>query len=132
MFLLLLKDHHYAQNYKYNELEKLGVLRIFTVRESDTKKLIGYNSFFVSPNIHLKDCLDAVNDAIYIRKDSRKLKNGFIASDLIKYSETELKKSDVNRVIYLVPCDKKEKDWSKLISRIDYKDNSKMMIKELD
>ena len=76
---------------KYVELNKLGVLKIYTVRDDD--KLVGYFLVTVSPNLHYKSHLFAVNDIIYIDPEYR---GRTVAYRLFKYAESELKKLGVS------------------------------------
>ena len=69
----------------YATCEKIGVLRIFTVR--DDLKLVGYQIFMVSKHPHSKDSLQANQDILYLSPDSRK---GLLGYRFIKWCASQL------------------------------------------
>ncbi len=71
---------------RYLELEELGVLRTFTVR--DDGKLIGYFITFITPHIHYSDCVYALNDIMYVHPDYR---GGTVSYRLIKEALQDLR-----------------------------------------
>ena len=100
---------------RYYELEELGILKIFTVRDSGS--LVGYFACFVMPHLHYKDHYFATNDVIYISPEHRR---GFTALKLIKFAEKCLKEDGVS-VIQINT--KAHKSFSPLLERMGYKQN---------
>lgn len=56
---------------QYRKLEAAGILKVMALREDD--RLVGFNSFMVMPHLHYSQTIHAMNDAIYVRPDSRGL-----------------------------------------------------------
>lgn len=79
---------------KYQTLNAMGILRIFTAR--DNGKLVGYFLVMVTPHIHYKDHSFAVNDIIYVHPDCR---GGTVAYRLIRFVEKQLKADGVSVLI---------------------------------
>lgn len=55
----------------YSQIEKMGILKIFTCREEETNQLIGYCVYIVKPHLHYSTCLTAMQDILFIRQDRR-------------------------------------------------------------
>ena len=70
---------------RYIELDRIGVLRTFTVRWRG--ELVGVAVFFVSPNLHHRSSKWATCDAIWIRPDARR---PMVSMRLIRFSENML------------------------------------------
>ena len=79
---------------KYQQLEDLGVLHIYTAREEGY--LVGYCVMMVNTNLHYKDHKYALNDVIYVDPRSR---NKGLGRDLIQFTEEELGKEGVSVVM---------------------------------
>lgn len=77
----------------YKALSDEGALRIFTAR-ADDRELIGYSVYFLRNNLHYQSSLQAVQDILYVRPDSRG-----IGARLIKWCDTQLKRDGV-QVVY--------------------------------
>ena len=97
---------------RYYELEELGILKIFTVRDSGS--LVGYFACFVMPHLHYKDHYFATNDVIYISPEHRR---GFTALKLIKFAEGCLKEDGVS---VLVVNTKSHKPFHKLMEFLKF------------
>jgi len=76
---------------KYEALEKLGMVRIMTVRFLGT--LCGYFVSFLMPHMHYMKTYIAMNDLLYVSPDHR---GGTVAYRLIKKSITDLKELKVD------------------------------------
>lgn len=63
----------------YETLEKLGMLRIFTVRQwsGSQMALMGYQVFFINNHHHSKDVIAATQDILFMHKDVRKGLSGY-------------------------------------------------------
>ena len=97
---------------RYEELERLGVLQVFTARHEG--RLVGYFVMLVVPHLHYMDHLFAHNDIIYIDPEHRK---GFAAMKLIKFAEEELKKMGVSVMMVNI---KRHKPFDALLARMGY------------
>ena len=96
---------------RYEDMERAGVLKTFTVREDGA--LIGYAIFFVRENLHYNDVLWAANDIVFVRKDKR----GLTGIRLLKYAEQALRKMGCHVVSMHI---KREHDWGRLAGRLGY------------
>ena len=86
------KDIEFSPDYEtYLKMDELGMLRIYTARDSD-KNMLGYAVFFVRKNMHYKESLQAVQDILFIHPEARGFGRRFIP-----YCEEELKK-EVDRL----------------------------------
>lgn len=84
------QDIQLAPDYdSYLKIGEMGLLRIFTARE-ESGELIGYCIFFVRPNLHYKESLQAVQDVLFIHPEKR----GFGAS-FIEWCDEQLKAEGV-------------------------------------
>lgn len=75
----------------YYKLEDLGVLKIFTCRDSE--KLVGYFVVHIMPNIHSKGTVIAVADIIYLLKSYRSGTTGY---KLFKFAESCIREDGVS------------------------------------
>ena len=98
----------------YHNLEDQGKLKIFTARDDNGDKLIGYFVVILGNNIHYKDHLFAANDVIYLHKDYRK---GFAGIRLIKFAESYLKGDGVS---VLIINTKVHQPFDKVLDRIGF------------
>lgn len=74
--------------------ESRGILRTAALRRDG--RLVGYNSFCVSPHIHYRSTLHAVNDVIYVDPAER----GAAGVKLVRGTEAMLAALGVVKVIY--------------------------------
>ena len=96
----------------YLELQKTGNLVCITARDSGV--LVGYILFIVTPHLHYKSCMTAVEDIYFVRKDYRKGRTGI---KLFQFAEKYLKEQGVHRVIFGT---KVHLDNSKLFEYLGY------------
>lgn len=119
---------------RYQQLEDMGKLAIFTVRDDDL--LVGYSIFFVDAHIHYKNQLFANNDIIFLHKSYRnpftvkrallswtrrllmipKRTKG-IGEQLIDFSEDQLRIIGVTKVIWHI---KFRLNWFPILKRRGY------------
>jgi len=69
----------------YIRLEKLGVLRTYTVRWQG--ELVGVAVYFIAPNLHHHSTIWATSDAIWIRPDMRR---PLLGLRLLRHAEDDL------------------------------------------
>ena len=131
-----LLDDHYQElsvtkvfglnpNYdRYLELQDSGDLFCLTCRKDG--ELIGYIIYFVYRHLHYWDCLTAMEDVYFIRKDQRQ---GRIGLNLFKEAEKALKEHGVNRIN--ISC-KVHLDHTKIFEHLGYKFIEKHFTKLLD
>jgi GNAT superfamily N-acetyltransferase len=108
---------------KYEGLERNGGLRVYTAREDG--RLVGYSVFFLAWNMHYKSTLFGQNDVLYLTPEHRK---GTTGLRLIKFSEDELRKDRVDKVVWHV---KVANDWSAILERSGYQREEILMAKVL-
>jgi len=96
----------------YETLDSMGLLGVYTIRESGT--LVGYFVVVAKPHPHYKDHVFAVNDIIYIDPNYRKGLAGF---KLIKFVEKDLKTRGVS---VLVINTKVHKPFDVLLERLGF------------
>jgi GNAT superfamily N-acetyltransferase len=100
-------------NYEvYKNIEDAGILKVVTCRND--ADLIGYILFIVTPHLHYKSCITAVEDIYFVRKDYRKGRTGI---KLFQFAEKYLKEQGVHRVIFGT---KVHLDNSKLFEYLGY------------
>jgi hypothetical protein len=108
---------------RYKNLENLDMLFIATVR--DEGKLVGYSVFFITRHMHYNSTLMASNDILYLHPDYR---HGMSGIKLIKFSESQLKKLNVTKVLWHI---KFQKDFRKILYRMGYVDEDAIVGKIL-
>lgn len=79
----------------YRDLERRGQLQIAIMTLAG--KLIGYNVFFVTPPLHHKSTVWAVNDMVYLLPEHRR---GAAGIKLIAQAEKGLKAMGVRVILY--------------------------------
>lgn len=94
----------------YFTLEENGIMRCFTVR--DDSKLVGYCVYFVRPNMHYKQSVQAVQDVLFIKKDKRGHGREFI-----QWCDEQLKSEGIQVVYQHV---KAAHNWGPMIERQGY------------
>lgn len=87
-------------------------LRCFTSRKDGL--LIGYSIYFVRPNLHYKDSLQAVQDVLFILPEYR---HGRIGITLIKFCDEDLKREGVQVVYHHV---KAAHNFGPMLERLGY------------
>lgn len=128
----LLQNHYeelsVTKQYKLNpdyEVYKQNSGRIKIVICEDDGVTVGYIVFFVSPHLHYKDCLMAVEDIYYLKPEYRKGSTGI---KMFRFAEIYLKSVGVNMVKYST---KTHLDNSKIFEYLDYKFIEKVFIKAI-
>jgi GNAT superfamily N-acetyltransferase len=96
----------------YILLDDSGHLRVFTIRQDNDGKLIGYCIHHVFKHLHHCKSLVAVQDSIFIHKDHRGIGRAFIS-----WVDDQLKSEGVLAVYHYVSnnC-----DYSKALIEMDY------------
>jgi hypothetical protein len=79
---------------KARELERIGILKTLAMRREGV--LIGYNAFLITPHLHYRQILQAVNDVIYLDPAER----GSAGVRLIRGTEALLRELGVQRILY--------------------------------
>ena len=100
-----------------------GMLRCITCRSDE--RLIGYIIFIVTPHLHYKSCMTAIEDLYFVTKEFRKGRVGIM---LFKYAEKVLKERGVQRIVMHT---KVHLDNSKLFEYLGYKMTDKVFSKML-
>lgn len=108
--------HHYKQ------LERIGVLRVFTTR-TDLGSLIGYGVFILRSHPHQKTTLQAFQDLLFIDPDHR----GFGVS-FIGWIDHQLKAEGVQVTFHTVT---ERFDFSSLLLRMGYELTEKTFSRRL-
>lgn len=107
----------------YNNMTADGRLLFFTVRESETKRLVGYATIILSTDNQREGDYCAHQDAVFINKPYRR---GFAGVRLFKYIERECAARGVNRIYQSVtPAN----DFSPILERIGYTESTKIYAK---
>lgn len=109
----------------YQRMADQGRLRAVTVREADTRLLVGYIFFIITPQLHYKDCLLALEDVYFIHPEYRQ---GRVGIRLFKYAEEVLKRIGVQRIFLHT---KVHMDVGRLFEYLDYKFTDKVYVKTL-
>ena len=78
----------------YEQLEKIGMLTIYTVR-NDYDKLVGYAVFILRKHLHYKGHSWAANDIIWVHPDYR---DGKIGTNLVQFWEQDLQARGIHVV----------------------------------
>lgn len=107
----------------YKNADKKGALRVYLCYHDEL--IIGYIVFFISPNLHYKDCLLATEDIYYLAPEYRK---GTIGIKLFKFAEKHLKSLGVNMIRYST---KTHMDNSALFEYLDCKFIEKVFVKRI-
>jgi len=97
---------------RYLRIEEAGQLVVHTAR-TEEGLLKGYAIWLITPHLHYKSVLTAVNDIVYLAPEER----GGIGGPFLTYAEAELKKLKVQLVSLHI---KKMLDWSPLAPRLGF------------
>jgi len=89
-----------------------SVLRVFTVRDGGV--LRGYAVFFVIPNPHFADSLQAQQDALYLSPEARR---GTTGTDFMRWCDRELASDGVTTIIQFSSL---RRDIGRLLVRLGY------------
>lgn len=107
----------------YADADNNGMIRVFTARD-DGNKLVGYSIFFVRPNIHYKQSLQAVQDILFITKGRRGMGARFI-----KWCDEQLASEGVQVVYHHI---KSAHNFGPMLERMGYQLVDLIFAKRLD
>lgn len=94
----------------YQKLHDAGMLRLYTIRKEEDRKMIGYVIFLVQPALHCKGTFQAVSDVMYIEPEHRGL-----GTTLLTLAQEDMKQEGVKWFTWTV---KAGTDNGKLAERI--------------
>lgn len=80
---------------KYQDCEAAGLLVSLGIW--DGTALIGYSVFILTPHIHYKAVIYAMNDVVFLREDYR---NGIAGVKLLKASEAECERRGADKIVW--------------------------------
>jgi GNAT superfamily N-acetyltransferase len=109
---------------KYFLIQRQGGLRIYTVREEFLGTLLGYAVYFVGPNPHYKQSLQAVQDVLFVDPKHRGMGGALIA-----FGDKRLKRAGVQAVYHHVKC---KHNFGPLLERQGYGMVEYIYMKRLD
>jgi GNAT superfamily N-acetyltransferase len=72
----------------YEKAEAAGILKVYTARSVPDFALIGYAIYFIGPNMHYRDSIQARQDVVYLAPEWRK---GRLGMRLIAYADDRLR-----------------------------------------
>lgn len=107
----------------YRAMEAVGCFVVLTAREDG--KLVGYNAFFLAPNMHYAGFLVAQCDVFFIDEPYRR---GTAALRFLRYSESVLKELGAQKLCY--HC-KLTNNLAPILRRLGYADEEVMCAKVL-
>jgi hypothetical protein len=108
----------------YARADAGGTLRIFTCTLGD--ELCGYQVFFVAPNPHYKESLQAVQDILFLDATVRQ---GLTGYKFIKWCDEQLKADGIQIVFQHV---KLSNDFSPILKRLGYEEHEKVLSRRLN
>ena len=104
--------------------ENAKTVRVYTCR--DEGKLIGYGVFFIAPNKHYKQSIQAAQDILFLHPDYR---GGRIGYRLIRFCDNQLKAEGAQAVYHHV---KTAHNWGNLLTHMGYELVDLIYAKRLD
>lgn len=107
----------------YFKIDRLKLMNVYTAR-TDEGELIGYASYFIKHNLHYIKSLQAVQDAIYIKKENR----GF-GKSFIDWCDSQLREEGVQVVYHHV---KNKLDFGPMLESLGYENIEKIYGRRLD
>lgn len=108
----------------YEACEQRGALRIYTFRRD--KILMGYQIYFVGPNPHYQDSLQANQDILYLAPHERR---GFAGYRFIQWCDGQLKAEGIQVTYQHV---KAHHDYGLILERMGYSLMDKIYARRLD
>lgn len=96
----------------YKAMETLGILNVFTCRDTETKELLGYGVYLVKKHLHYQSCLVAQQDILFITKEKRGQGGRFIL-----WCDEQLRANGVNMVVHHV---KATHNFGPMLERLGY------------
>lgn len=125
----LYKEREIDPDYEgYIELEHAGKFVLFTVRDTETGRLVGDLMYYLGQSAHNKSVLMAREDAFYIVKEHR---GGQLAKMFLKFAETSLLQLGVGQIGMTdkSPCG--GKSLKRLLEPLGYKPVALQYVKEI-
>lgn len=120
----LLKEYALKPQYGlYEKIDENEKLKVILCKEDNA--IIGYIVFFISYHLHYSDCLMAIEDIYYLKKEYRK---GRVGLRMFKYAEEYLKSIGIDMVKYST---KVHVDKSNLFEYLGYTNTEKVYTKML-
>ena len=107
----------------YRFIERAGNLVCFYAHEG--QEVAGYALFMLQPQLHSKRVSSASNDAVFIRKISRKGWNGI---KFIKYCDQQLRQIGIRQIVWQVTP---QVDYSRVLQSLGYKKFSTLYTKDI-
>lgn len=84
----------------YKELEDKGMIETHTARDRVSGELVGYSVWIITTHPHYKGSVTAFNDVVFMRKDYRKGRQGYM---FLKYTIEKIKAlGKVQRMLFHV------------------------------
>lgn len=108
----------------YDASQSAGILHFYTARD-DENTLVGYASFFVRPNPHYAQSIQAAQDVIYVAPWAR----GKTGARFIQWIDSQLTDAGVQAVYHHV---KAAHDFGPLLERMGYELVDKIYARRLD
>jgi hypothetical protein len=78
----------------YEKAAEMGMIKVFTAREGTD--LVGYAFYFVRPNLHYRNSIQAQQDIIFVKMEKRR---GSIGVRLISFADDRLREMGVQVVM---------------------------------
>ena len=107
----------------YLQCESAGGIRVYTVR--DDGRLVGYQVFLVSLNLHYNESLQAIQDVLYLAPD---LRGRLIGYRFIRWCDEQLRAEGVEVVMQHV---KVKHDFGPMLTRMGYELMENVYVKRL-
>lgn len=120
------EDESEPQQEFYDRLTEEGRLVFFTVRDGESKELVGYAAMIFADDNQRKGETFASQDAIFIRKSHR---YGFAGLDFLRYIERECKSRGVKRIYQSVTPSVR---FEPLLRRLGYTESTIIYAKKLE
>ncbi len=98
----------------YKQNQEIGSVRVFCVREPGPHKLVGYAVYFVYPNQHHKNKMQAHQDVLFLEKEWR---GKGIGTEFLMWVDAQLKAEGVFLIMQSV---RDEKHHGRTIKAMGY------------
>jgi len=100
---------------KYAAIERAGILRLFTARETALQgRVVGYATFMVIPHLHRQTSIEATQDTFFLSSIGRRGTNGY---RFLKWCDQALAEDGVRVIHHHVTV---HNDFSPLLKRMGY------------
>jgi len=107
----------------YEKLDETDKVKVILCKKDN--EIIGYIVFFISHHLHYADCLMAIEDIYYLKKEYR---TGRVGIRMFKFAEDYLKSIHVDMIKYST---KVHADKSSLFEYLGYTNTEKVFTKML-